>query len=606
MKTFKATTLLLAAAATVFMVAGCSATALPDSDGESGAHALTFLFSVGPCPGFETATKADGSPGITAIWYAVADSDGNTIQPMHRHLADDLSALKVEGLKSGDYSIVFLASTEQSVSAEVHDIQNLSDTWLSAALPGRPVDEEWLWNRTDLHISAEQPPMTVRIPLERCVGRIDVDLNPASEYVDNFIRKVTVSFDETSNVHFAMKADGKYSSPGKSEPVDITEKRSFLSFPSAGALSGTVSVTASRSDGGEFIRTYRFEGCKIEAGAAGRISVNFRHPEEDDGLIKITEADFEKFGAGTMFLANEPQSVFYDENMRSFYAHRPLQAAIDENHCLRIRFYSPVRINDVTVLCRFKKISSEFFEFAHFDTIYPFMEASFPLPVTSAGKRYASTDGRQVIVPAYPELSDSDVELEIRCDDPFMKKIGSIDSRWYICYSKFGADDGHAYWRHMTPELCRHGVALALNMAYLFSTEEFNAEMENYRGLLTDNSGNPIDLDVLRRTIREHSGLTLGHVTGVGGLGGGRTYGLADYCYREVYFDWDPNPDADPHTYSRMAMFHEYGHCLGYSHESTMTYGDQWTVLCSKMFVKMGREGKLPVNSKYEIMNLPM
>ena len=109
----------------------------------------------------------------------------------------------------------------------------------------------------------------------------------------------------------------------------------------------------------------------------------------------------------------------------------------------------------------------------------------------------------------------------------------------------------------------------------------------------------------LRQRIRNHGGLLLGCVAGVGGLGGGNTYGLANYCYTGVYFDATP-PDAHPHNYPRQAMFHEYGHCLGYNHSSTMTYGDQWTVLCATVFVNMGKNGKLPVCSKEIIAQLPM
>ena len=122
---------------------------------------------------------------------------------------------------------------------------------------------------------------------------------------------------------------------------------------------------------------------------------------------------------------------------------------------------------------------------------------------------------------------------------------------------------------------------------------------------MKDNGGNPINLDALRQRIRNHGGLVLGCVAGVGGLGGGNTYGLANYCYTGVYFDATP-PDAHPHNYPRQAMFHEYGHCLGYSHSSTMTYGDQWTVLCATVFVDMGKNGKLPVCSKEIIAQLPM
>lgn len=310
--------------------------------------------------------------------------------------------------------------------------------------------------------------------------------------------------------------------------------------------------------------------------------------------------------AGTMFLADEPREVFYDTTRRWFYPDEPLQVSIDERHDLLVRFYSPVEVRDVTVRCRFKGISDEFVDLAHFDVVYPFMEATVSLPVTHSEQTYRVAGGSRVKVPAQPGLTNDDVELETECNDEFMRKVAQIDSHWLVNFSKFGADEGHAYWRHMTPEMCRHGVALALNMAYMFSSAEFNAELENYAGRLTDNAGNPIDIDDLRGKIRTHSGLTLGLVTGVGGLGGGRTYGLADYCYREVYWDWEENPFENPHTYVRQAMFHEYGHCLGYSHDSTMTYGDVWTVLCAEVFVRLGSEGKLPVCSKNIIAGLPM
>ena len=233
------------------------------------------------------------------------------------------------------------------------------------------------------------------------------------------------------------------------------------------------------------------------------------------------------------------------------------------------------------------------------------MEASFTLPVVERDATFTTESGRKINIPAQTELTADDVTLIIECEDPFMKKIEEIDSHWYIRFSAYGADSGHAYWRHMTPLLCRHGVALALNMAYMFSSSEFSTELDKYDGILFDNGKNPIDLDALRIRIRNHGGLMLGRVVGVGGLGGGSTYGLADYCYTGVYFDATA-PGSNPHNYSRQAMFHEYGHCLGYNHSSNMTYGDRWTVLCATVFVNMGQSGKLPVNSKDEVGTLPM
>ena len=343
--------------------------------------------------------------------------------------------------------------------------------------------------------------------------------------------------------------------------------------------------------------------------ACSRESGYYPGPDFDlarKGMLYVGETDFARYGCDTMFLADEPREVFYDESRRSFWPNQPLKLTIDDQHRLAVQFYAPVPIRDVRIRCRFNRLGEQFFDLAHFDLIYPFFEGAFPLPVTEADKLLTTAEGERIWVPAQPDLSTDDVTFEVICDDPFLRKIGTITSNWYVRFSSFQADQGHAYWRHMDPELCRHGVALALNMAWIFSSPEFNAALETYKGKLLDNEGKPIDLDHLREIIRTHPGLTLGRVEGVGGLGGGRTYGLADYCYREVYWDWNPDPAADPHTYVRQAMFHEYGHCLGYSHESTMTYGDQWTVLCATLYVELGRAGKLPVGSKTIIDELPM
>ena len=339
---------------------------------------------------------------------------------------------------------------------------------------------------------------------------------------------------------------------------------------------------------------------------AAACSPETRYFDHADGTLVVGEQDFARYATDTMFLAGEPREVFYDETKRSFSPGRPLKVAIDAEHRLQLQLYSPVGIRNVRIRCRFNGLSDEWVELAHFRSLYPFFEGTFPLPITTGARHFAAADGTYVEIPALPDLTDDDVTLEICCSDPFMQQVAAIDSDWYVCFSPFQADQGHAYWRHMNPELCRHGVALAINMAWMFASEEFNERLEQYKGKLLDNNGNPIDLEQLRQQIRNHPGLTLGRVEGVGGLGGGRTYGLADYCYREVYWDWEADPLANPHTYVRQAMFHEYGHCLGYSHDSTMTYGDQWTVLCATVFVELGAAGKLPVGSKSVIADLPM
>ena len=566
---------------------------------------VTFLLGLQEDDTSAIQTRNGEPEQIARMWYAIANDRGEMLKPLYQKLEADFSKLTIEGLGYGDYTVVFLATTNPESNATIKEPEQLSDIWLLNQVAKAPLDDVYFYKKIEVHIGKEQTAESQTVTLERCVGKVDIDLHVSSDYMWRFIRKIDITFDDTEGIYAGLSASGEYSGTESIESYDITENRSFYSLPSKEALSGFVTIESNRSDGTSFVHKYRFSNCKIEAGRISHISIDYRHPESLDGLLYIREEDFSRFRTDTMFLANEPRDIFYNSKHRSFYVNAPLQVSISDEHQLLVKFFSPVAIHDVTILCRFNKISTEFLELAHFDLIYPFMEATFPLPVVSSDRTFTTSSGRKIVIPAQPELSGDDVTLVIRTEDPYMKKIEQIDSRWFIRFSAYSADNGHAYWRHMNPLLCRHGVALATNMAFMFSSEEFNTEMNKYEGKLKDNGGNAINLDALRQRIRSHGGLVLGRVSGVGGLGGGTTYGLADYCYTGVYFDATPL-GSNPHNYARQAMFHEYGHCLGYNHSSTMTYGDQWTVLCATVFVNMGQEDKLPVSSKDVIANLPM
>lgn len=576
---------------------------LPDSDSR-GERQVTFRFGLqdGYEDGDTSVRTAAVERKIAAMWYAIADERGNLFNPEFQKMESDFSKLLVEGLQYGEYTVVFLATTDKGIS--VQQLADLSSAWLRQEDAGMPLGEEFFYRKMPLSIGEEQAPVVVKVDLARCVARVDVEIATASEYMERFIKEVRVTFDRDDAVYTAFHADGNCSGAGSVKDHDITRTRSFLSLPGRGGNSGYVSVTSVRSDGTDFTRTYLFRDCEVKAGHISRIRIDYRHPEDNYGLMYVRMQDFPVFKADTMFLADEPRSVFYDQKHRSFYVNAPLRVNISDDKKLRIRFFSPATVRDVTILCRFNKYSTEYFELAHFDVVYPFMEINLPMPLLKSAQTFKSASGRHVSIPAQPDLGDADVTFAIRSEDPYMKKIEQINYRWHINFSAYTADKEGTNWAHMDPMLCRHGVALVLNMAFMFSSAEFNEELQKYDGKLYDDRQNTISLDLLRRKISEHEGLVLGRVTGVGGLGAGTTYGLAKYVYELVYFDCETNLGA--HTYSREAMFHEYGHCLGYGHSSNMTYGGAWTVLCANTYVNMGKEGKLPVCSRSEVEDLPM
>lgn len=541
---------------------------------------------------------------ITDMKWLVTDTDGNILPHHYGRLENQFTKLTLEGLKYGDYNMLFLATLSSSDNMTFATPATFADPWLVNEAKGKPVDALYCYKKVPFTVTEQGA--NIEVILEHSVARVYVDLAMPNPTLWCHVKRATVTLNE--EVPCALNAGGTYSGSHKVENYDIYDPSgifTFTTFPTDKPVSGYVDIESTRDGGENFVQRYDFSNLTLQAGKISHINLNYRHPEKVSGLMHVTADELCRFEPTTMFLADEPREVFYDRNKRSFYANEPLQLSITPEGKLGLKFFSPIPIKNVKVRGLFGKLTTEWVDLAILEEVRPFMECYFTLPITEHDCVFDGVSGRKVNIPAIPNLTSSDLAISFECDDPFMQKIATIDSHWYIRFSPYQADSGHAYWRHMTPILCRHGVALALNMAFMFASPEFNDELNNYDGILHDNNGNPIDLENLRAKIRNHGGLQLGRVEGVGGLGGGQTYGLADYCYTGVYHNTTPE-GSNPHNYPRQAMFHEYGHCLGYSHSSNMTYGDCWTVICAKVFVEMGRAGKLPVSNNTDVTNLPM
>jgi hypothetical protein len=51
---------------------------------------------------------------IARMWYAIANDRGEMLKPLYQKLEADFSKLTIEGLGYGDYTVVFLATTNRN------------------------------------------------------------------------------------------------------------------------------------------------------------------------------------------------------------------------------------------------------------------------------------------------------------------------------------------------------------------------------------------------------------------------------------------------------------------------------------------------------------
>lgn len=309
--------------------------------------------------------------------------------------------------------------------------------------------------------------------------------------------------------------------------------------------------------------------------------------EIPDGLIRITEkAEVEKV-YHKILQDDESLKILIDPRERAFYVDEPLQIRMTKKRELLLRFYSPRSIQNV-ILWGSLSASGEQFKLAEFSFIPAFAEYKIPLNFLKTGCKYTIRSGGEVQI----EKDDFDKEsfgVEIECSDPYYQKLTATPCHWKI---SFGAYSGE-HWKPLLPAHAREAVAVAINMAYLFSTDEFWNMLESYQGkLFKDNSRTEVDVKDLYDRIFCLPALVYGQVTGVNGLGGGSIFGLAEWCY------WEHYADAGCITHT---LFHEFAHCLGYTHEGNMTYennlGRGWVSICGELYRRLGIEQKLPVYS---------
>lgn len=598
---------------------------VPDTD---SAGSATFEISTQPNFGIEVTSRAGegiaetsdsieayaAPAGMSHLEYILTDGDGRVLNHHYARLEDDFSRLTLEGLACGQYSIYFLATGPDAGNASKTDPASPAEPWVVNAKENEPVNSLHYHKKVDFAIGFDQQPVREQVVLDLAVARVDVVLGMNNLSLWRNVKSVTLTVN--GEVHTQLNADGTYGGMASLDSIALDRSKSvmsFTTFPSEEPVSGTVEVVSALDNGTEFTTTYKFSDLGLQQGKISRIEVPYRHPEASSGRLYVLEKEISRFDTDTMFMADEPREVFYNTSRRSFYTKTPLQLTIGEGGALSVKYFSPIGLKNVRVLARLRSLGSEYtddewFDLAYFESIPAFLEGLFKMPLADRECTFSTTSGRVIRVPAQPSLKAADIELKFEAESEFLDKIAQIESNVYVSFWKYQADNGHATWKHMTPDLCRHAVALAYNMGYMFSSPEFNEELDKYEGVLVGNDGKTvIDLETIRTKLRNYKKFRFGKAQGGGyaGLGAADgTYGLADYCYTGVYHDKTP-VGSDPHNYARQAMFHEFGHCLGYNHSSNMTYGNKWTVLCATVFVQLGREGKLPVSNSTDITSLP-
>lgn len=302
-------------------------------------------------------------------------------------------------------------------------------------------------------------------------------------------------------------------------------------------------------------------------------------------VAKLTLADIKANGED-IFDDDESIDVITSED-RYFYVNQPFSVKIKDG---KVRIFNAAahEFKNVSVWMEIPSIGEtiKLFEIEAFPSLFVSMHE---LPLKNDVAVYLNKNGRPVETKNLALLSAGQIELSLECSDPIMDMFNSIKMKTRIEMGKYGGGN----WGLMTANAARYYSTAAINLAVMFSSQQFADSVMNYSGSIHNDAGEEVDRQKLITTILDKERLNMGVVTGNGiaGLGGGAAFGLREDYLPDLFYHNRVVLNSD---WSLHVWVHEFGHCIGYGHSSSMCYGAVPDEIVPHTYRDMMKKQQLP------------
>lgn len=558
----------------------------------------------------ELSRTAARQADYSRVEFLVADGEGRVLTNFKGHYDDAAGAIRLEGLGPGQYRllVVGVRGDWEADSVTFLPLSHTSETWLRFPADGpRALAAEYFFSATPFSVRAVAGPagqeLTSDLPSavvqQRVVGRLDVDVRFDNPYLSSAVQTAGVVV-RAPAFYTAMTAEGRFSAPtsGGDLLLSLDSAASFLLLPSCEdrQLSGEVGVLTRNYLGEEVWREYGFQTSPVLSNCVNTVAVDAVHPEDGTGTLFVTAPAYRQGQHALILQDDEPHSVYTDKSLRFFNTSRPMQVSVTTDGRLNVRFYSPKPVAKVLLRARLPAAGNEWVDLAFFDSIPAFADFHAPLPVLTGTYVYRTASRRIVKLPPQSVESLQQAEFQITSPDPYWEKLQRIKHGWNVGFDLYGGDptqpDGgpKGNWMGIRPVHCREVVAFFLNFTYMIDMPEHEEILRANEDRLYGNGGvdDKVTAETVLAQMRQNRTVRVGLVyTGnnVLGLGGGDVFGAYQGGWFEHYTS----------AYACEVMFHELGHVMGYSHDSSFTYGP-WAQELMNYFYINNLE-KMPVES---------
>ena len=233
---------------------------------------------------------------------------------------------------------------------------------------------------------------------------------------------------------------------------------------------------------------------------------------------------------------------------------------------IEVANFAPIDIEDIFITADIEGVDSKIKLFK-INKIRAHAIQEIKYSFLSEETKFIGIDGEAVDLFSYRAegiLADK-VVFDFIGESRLVKKLKTLSKlNWDIKYHDFTEN---SYWNaDISPKNIRRFSGLLINLGYTFASKVFKEAF--LKEHLVKNSGITVmtseEKKKLYQKIIDKEFLKCGQVSRVNGLGGGKggaTFRLSEGVLKKVLTD--KRKDTAPH---------EFGHCLGYSHSSNMTY----------------------------------
>lgn len=303
------------------------------------------------------------------------------------------------------------------------------------------------------------------------------------------------------------------------------------------------------------------------------------------------------------------QIILYNDDLRSFRVNEMLEIRAIEGSKFRIRNFVPHTFTNLEVFMEIKGFKAPV-KVAVFEEFPSLFEYIGDLPFSDDETFFENSNGETISVENIKKLSINDLKFTLESTDPMLAKLKSIKMSTFYCFRHYKNDQK---WDKVTAEDARNYLPLVANMAFMFSSDEFENDVKNAPYEFENVKGKPLDREQIIKNFRNVPRQNLGIIvypSNLGGLGGGNTFGVRreyiNNAESSFYTKSDVNAPWRTKTLHMNVWIHEFGHVAGYGHDGNMTYfyGPSDTQKFNRGIVPVGMalyqklllEGKLPFN----------